>query len=52
MATIGWLKIGVTTDTSQFKAGLAQSAKAVDSFKSTLLATGATIAGALGISFD
>jgi hypothetical protein len=47
LATLGWLKIGVTADTSQFKKGLSQSAQMLQSFKSQMLG----IAGTLGVAF-
>jgi hypothetical protein len=47
LATLGWLKIGVTTDTSQFAKGLKGAAHQLDSFKSTVLG----IAGTLGVAF-
>jgi hypothetical protein len=52
MATVGWLKIGVTTDTSQFQKGLTQAAKQVDGFKTALLAGGAAIVGAFGAAIS
>ncbi len=48
MATLGWLKIGVTTDTSQFSKGLKSAAHHLDSFKSTVLGIGASLGVAFG----
>jgi hypothetical protein len=48
VATLGWLKIGVTTDTSQFAKGLKGAANQLDSFKSTVMGIAATMGVAFG----
>jgi hypothetical protein len=47
MATLGWLKIGVNTDTSQFGKGLKGAAHQLESFKATMMG----IAGTIGVAF-
>ena len=45
MATIGWIKMGITTDTSQFKKGLDTAASSTQTFQNSLL----KIAGAFAV---
>jgi hypothetical protein len=50
MATIGWIKIGVATDTSQFDHAMKHASSVVQEFKHEMLAMGTELAGAyLGI---